>query len=84
MKLQWKLAGLMALCQQMQRKVTYRELSEAAGLSTSTIYLMVNNQAKRADLETMEKILDFFSDRLGYTLQVTDLLDYERTNGGDH
>lgn len=78
MRLNWKLATLMAECQERGRKVTYRELSEAANLSTSTIYLMVNNQAKRAELETMQKILSFFSERLGRQLDVIDLLAYEK------
>lgn len=73
----WKLNALLGQCKDKGRPVTYRDLSTATGLSTSTIYNIAQNEAKRADLETIEAMLKFFSERLGQRLAVDDVLSWE-------
>jgi len=57
-------------------RVTYEEITEATGLATQTITLLSTGRAKRLDLGTVEKVLDFFSARLGEPLTTNDLLEY--------
>lgn len=77
MTMTWKLNALLGQCKDAGAAVTYRDLSAATGLSTSTIYLIAQNESKRADLETMDSMLEFFSERLGRRLTVDDLLTWE-------
>lgn len=77
----WKLNGLLGTCKDRGQPVTYRDLATVTGLSTSTIYLIAQNQAKRADLATIEALLGFFSARLGQRLTVDDLLGWEEEKG---
>lgn len=77
MPMTWKLNALLGQCKDAGAAVTYRDLSTATRLSTSTIYLIAQNESKRADLETMESMLKFFSERLGRRLTVDDLLAWE-------
>lgn len=73
----WKLNALLGRCKDRGQPVTYRDLSTATGLSTSTIYLIAQNKSNRADLTTIESMLEFFSERLGQRLSVDDVLAWE-------
>lgn len=41
-------------------RLTYRDLSEATGISTNTIYKIANNQQRMVHLSVLERLLDFF------------------------
>lgn len=77
MPMVWKLNALLGQCKDTGRPVTYLDLSVSAKVSTNTIYHVANNKAKRADLDTIEAMLKFFSERLGRQLTVDDLLTWE-------
>lgn len=73
----WKLNALLGKCKDKGQPITYRDLSTATGLSTSTIYLIAQNKTNRADLGTIEAMLKFFSEKLGEKLKVDDVLAWE-------
>lgn len=73
----WKLNALLGQCKDAGEAISYRDLSTATGISTSTIYQIAQNQSTRADLKTVEAMLSFFSEKLGRVLQTGDLLHYE-------
>lgn len=75
----WKLNALLGDCKDVGRPVTYRDISTATGLSTSTLYMIASNRNTRTDLETIELLLNFFSDRLGKSLETGHLLYYEKS-----
>lgn len=73
--MQWQLNQLIGRAKdKVEGGVGYRDISEATGLSTSTLYYIAKNQAKRADLDTIEGLIDYFSGVLGEELTVNDLL----------
>lgn len=78
MPVAWKLNVLLGQCKDAGRPVTYLDLSVSAKVSTNTIYHIANNKSRRADLETIEAMLEFFSERLDRQLTVNDLLSWEK------
>lgn len=78
MPMVWKLNALLGQCKDAGQPVTYLDLSVSAKVSTNTIYHIANNKSLRADLDTIEAMLKFFSERLGRQLTVDDLLTWER------
>lgn len=76
--MRWKLGELMSRCKAQGKPITYRELSQASGVSTNTIYMLVNGKASRLDLQSMERLLAYFSRELDRPLTTEDLLEYDR------
>ena len=60
----------------LNNPLTYEDIHEATGLSFNTLSTIANNKVKRADLATMERLLDYFSGKLGRQLAIADLLEY--------
>jgi transcriptional regulator with XRE-family HTH domain len=56
--------------------LTYREISEETGISTNTITLIARNKSRRADLDTINTLLEYFSRKLDTKLQTGDLLRF--------
>lgn len=54
------------------KPVTQQEIADEAGLHLNTVYKLYNNKSTRVDLETMEKLIRFFSDR-GLEIDAGDL-----------
>lgn len=73
----WKLNALLGECKDKGEAISYRDLSTTTGISTSTIYQIAQNQSTRADLKTIDAMLNFFSRKLGRELQTDDLLHHE-------
>lgn len=75
--MKWKLSELQGRVQaKTGDRVTYEQITDATGLATRSITLLSTGRAKRLDLSTMERLLDFFSERLGERLTTDDLLEY--------
>lgn len=73
--MQWQLNQLIGRAKdKVDGGVGYRDISEATGLSTSTLYYISKNTAKRADLDTIEGLLDYFSGVLEEEITISDLL----------
>ena len=80
--MKWKFSELRGRVQVATgQSVTYEEITDATGLANQTISSISTGRAKRLDLATMEKLLTFFSARLGEPLSTNDLLEYQP---GDH
>lgn len=76
--MRWRLAVLLGEYQeQTGHRLSYRALGQAAGLSKTTIAAMANNDMKRADLDTMDAILNYMSKQLDRKLTTDDLLHFE-------
>lgn len=83
--MRWRLRELMGQYQsQTGDKITYEEITEATGLSPNTLSKVGTNKAGRTDLETLERLLYFFSEKLGRELDTGDLLAYLPTTEDDN
>lgn len=77
----WKFKSLVGRCEDMGISgVTYEEIYKATGVSTSTLTGIARNRVVRADLNTIDRLLSFFSDKLGEELTINDLLEWKRDN----
>lgn len=56
--------------------LTYEMITAQTGLSPTTISGISTGRVKRVDFGTLEKLLAFFSERLGEPLTTNDLLEY--------
>ena len=76
--MRWRLRELMGDYQaKTGERMTYDDITSATGLSPNTLSLLSTGKAQRADVETIEKLLTFFSQKLGRQLQTGDLLRWE-------
>lgn len=77
--MKWKLSELQGRVQaKTGENVTYEEIMTATGLSRQTIANLRLGRAKQVGVDTIEKLLTFFSDALGEPLTTNDLLEYRR------
>ncbi|GIK36585.1 MAG: hypothetical protein BroJett011_04180 [Chloroflexota bacterium] len=61
MNVQFRLKELMARKERLGgERVTYRDISEATGISPNTLTLLANNRMKHIGLTTIGRLLDFF------------------------
>ena len=75
--MRWRLRELMGQYQsETGERITYEEITGATGLSPNTLSKLSTNKAGRTDLETLEKLLGFFSKKLGRQLNTGDLLTW--------
>lgn len=72
----WKLNSLIGECKDGAGGCTYREISHATGLATSILTTIAKNRVSRADINTIDALLKFFSAKLGRTLTTQDLLEF--------
>lgn len=72
----WKLNSLIGECKDTVGGCTYREMSRITGLSTSILSTIAQNEVKRADTNTINVLLNFFSAKLGRNLTTQDLLEF--------
>lgn len=61
-------------------QLTYEEITAATGLSSNTLSTIATNKARRADLETVDRLLSLFSEKLGRQLSTNDLLRFTPEN----
>lgn len=75
--MKWKFAEMKRRAQkQTGERLTYEEITAATGLSSNTISGISTGRVTRVDFGTLEKLLSFFSTRLGEPLTTNDLLEY--------
>ncbi|MCB0073298.1 MAG: hypothetical protein KDE20_17640 [Caldilineaceae bacterium] len=75
----WKLNSLVGRCRDRGIEgLGYREIYEATGVATSTLTSIMNNKTKRIDQDTVDRLLTFFSQKLGEDLTINDLLEWKR------
>ncbi len=75
--MRWKLKTLQDEAQAVTgERITYEDITSATGLAASTLSTLANNRVARADLATMEKLLSFFSVKLGRRLTTADLIEW--------
>ena len=72
----WKLNGLIGQCKDTVGGCTYREISRATGLSTSILTTIAKNEVSRADINTINALLNFFSAKLNKQMTTQDLLEF--------
>jgi len=75
--MKWKLKELQGRVQaKTGERVTYAEIMENTGLAVQSITNIRTGRAKQVGVSTLEKLLAFFSARLGEPLTTNDLLEY--------
>jgi DNA-binding Xre family transcriptional regulator len=80
--MRWKLRELLGEYQQTTGdRITYEEITAATNISPNTLSIIGTNKARRADLDTVEKLLTFLSEKIGRQLDTGDLLAYRPDNG---
>lgn len=61
MTIQFRLKELMAQKERVEgERVTYRDISEATGISTNTLTILANNRMKQIGLSTIGRLLEYF------------------------
>ncbi len=60
------------------RNYTWDEIADGAGLHINTVYGLANNNSKRVDVRTMEKLINYFK-REGLDVGPGDLFALEPT-----
>lgn len=74
----WRFVELLGACQLATgERITQRDVSEATGISANAINQIANNRTARVDFTTLAKLLDYFSNKLGRPVDVSELLEYE-------
>ena len=71
----WHLKELIGRAESVSgENISYRDICEATGISPNTITQMATGKAKRVDLSTVDRLLDFLSEKAGDKLTLDDLL----------
>ena len=58
-------------------KLTYRIISEGANLSANSVALIVSGKASRAELASLDKLLNYFSAVMGRVVEPGELFYYD-------
>jgi len=75
--MQWKLKELQGRVQaKTGQTVTYEDIIAATGLAKGSITNIRTGRSKQVGVATLERLLAFFSERLGEPLTTSDLLEY--------
>jgi DNA-binding Xre family transcriptional regulator len=75
--MRWRLRELLGEYQQTTgERLTYEEITAATDISPNTLSIIGTNKAKRADLDTVGRLLSFLSSKLGRQLDTSDLLTW--------
>ena len=79
--MRWNLRVLKAECETViNQTLTYRDIQDESGVSKSTISKIMKGESNTADFEVTQKLLGFFSKKMGRPLTLTDILHYEPDN----
>jgi transcriptional regulator with XRE-family HTH domain len=74
--MRWKLNTLIGQLRDVDPKAAeYREIHKETGIATSTIALIAKG-SKRVDIDVADRLLNFFSAKLGKQLTTQDLLEF--------
>jgi len=79
--MRWRINTLMGQLRDIDPKAAeYREISRSTGVSVSTIFLLGRGTSKRTDLDVIDNLLKFFSEKLERQLTTQDLLEFTPDN----
>lgn len=71
----WHLKELIGRAESVSgENISYRDICDATGISPNTITQMATGKAKRVDLHTVDRLLDFLGEKAGDNLTLDDLL----------
>ena len=80
--MQWKLNSLLGQLRDIDPKAAeYREIHKKTGIAVSTIFLIAKG-SKRVDVDVADRLLNFFSMKLGKKLTTQDLLEFTQDEQG--
>ena len=75
--MKWKLKELQGEYQSRTgARLTYEDITRETGISSSTLSEIATGRQRRADLGTIERLLNMFADKLGRPVTTVDLLEY--------
>lgn len=78
MTVTWQLRTLIGQYEdRTKNKLTYRKLADETGLSKTLLNKIGRGTATRADLKTINTLLNFFRSHLGDEIGIDDILKYE-------
>ena len=73
---QWSLYKILGRYQaQTGRPMSLNQLADDSGVTRSVVMSIASGQSKRVDLKTLNRLLDYFVDKMG-PVSVADLLEY--------
>lgn len=73
---QWSLYKILGRYQALTGKpMSLNQLADDSGVTRSVVMSIANGHSKRVDLKTLNRLLDYFSDKLD-SVNVADLLEY--------
>jgi len=79
MAINWQLRTLIGEYEDKTgQRLSYDTLSEKTGMSKTLLHRIGKNTAKRADLKTVNSLLEFFGQHLDRTLTTNDILRYTK------
>lgn len=75
--MRWRLNTLIGQLRDVNPKAAeYREIHKATGIAVSTVALLAKGSSVRTDLEVVNSLLNYFSEKLGKDLTTQDLLEF--------
>lgn len=75
--MRWKLKTLIAECDEvMGERLTYRQIEADLGISKTTLSHIAQNKTTRTDRNTLDRLLNYFSLKLGRPLTTNDLWQF--------
>lgn len=81
--MRWKLNSLLGQLRDIDPKAAeYREIHKETGVAVSTIFLIAKG-SKRVDVDVANRLLNFFSVKLGKKLTTQDLLEFTQDEQED-
>lgn len=77
--LKWQLRTLIGEYEDKSpgERLTYERMEKETSLSKTLLNRIGKNEAKRADLKTIETLIVYFSEKLGRNLTTNDVLKFE-------
>lgn len=80
--MQWRLKSLISAYEEKypRSRLTYERISTDTGISKAVITNIAINRSGRADLSTVNTLLEYFTKMLDKPLVTGDLLHFERDN----
>ena len=77
MSMRWHLKELIGRAESITGEgLPYRTISSDTGISTNTIAAIATGRARRADLRTIDTLLNYLGEKIGEPLSTDDLLKH--------
>lgn len=80
----WKVASLIGEhLKETSHLIQHKEIAKATGLSANTVGTIVRGGQLRVDLRTLDRLLAYFSGKLGRQMTAADLLEWVPDGEGE-